>query len=665
MTPDKLRLMKAIELRKKQMRKSQGAEMTGAPKFDADAPEVPKIPEKAPQTGLPKQQDRELTAPAGPEEALSKKADSGIEMDYHDSEKQEDKTTLELLESPRKEATIAGEKTELAEEPSSPTPTAEQNVELTPKAEPVSNTTAPRATQAGDRESEADHVDGDDDAPVSSPSRLAKVPTLVEPAVAQSAEPSLDERQVFGDDTDSPYAEEDGMLEAPMKSPRRQNSDLAKRRRGYIEPLHLEDMSSDDEFVEELRTATVHEAKPVTVAKSPIMESFIRRPSFANSVAMSEASDARTETALHRTTSEASKQSQSAENYLPSSQETSPSAERHDPMANLKRNVSSGISRRIQALADVSTRDPSPNGYNSQSLHTSPENTSASLSSRDRGLQSRGSLRPPRSRTSSFQKTARLSARMSASQQQHTGTGGMYQHDNAPVLNVHRDPATNRDSVSVTARIVRPPTNDETPPADELQQSSYMFNNDRPVPTETMVQLTRLDTSTPPVASQSESAASVSPDARRTSQDQTPRTMHSSARNHFGRHKQVQPAPGTPLSPHPDDFPVPPAVGAPRAQSSTSLASNNDENAGAKEGTRTSRFFKRMSNIATKRRSAAQGSIASESTNSASDIGSLKAKGAAASRDGERSADMPPAVVVGSLNVQFPDSLVSPSRPLE
>lgn len=239
----------------------------------------------------------------------------------------------------------------------------------------------------------------------------------------------------------------------------------------------------------------------------------------------------------------------------------------------------------------------------------------------------------------------------------------MYQNENAPVLNVHRDPATNRDSISVTARIVRPQTKDEeTPPAEELHRSSYMFNNDRPIPTETMAQLTRLDTTTPPAMSRAESARSISPEAKRMSADQTARTMHSSTRNHFGRHKQPQQSQsGTPISPHPDDFPVPPVAGTSRAQSSTSLASinaNADEASTPKDGSsRTSRFFKRMSNIATKRRSTAQGSVASESTNSVGDVAGVGGKKAG---EKERSPDMPPPVVVGSLNVQFPDSLVSP-----
>lgn len=655
MTPDKLRLMKAIELRKKQMRKSQGAEMTGVPKFDADVPEVPKVPEQPPPNEAPRTQEEALGAPLHAVESPSKKADSGIEMEGHDRDRTEDKRTLELLESPPKVTGSLPDKPDDTEQPSSPSPVAETSAELTPKAVPVTPIAMAVAAQndVGEKktaETEAENGDGD-----ILQVDHARVPTLMEPAIADNAEPSLDERQVFGDDPDAHESDGDALLAEPPRSPRRQNSDLAKRRRGYIEPLHLEDTSSDDEFAEELRTATVHEARPITVAKSPIMESFIRRPSYANS-AISEASDARTESARQRSPSVPTRHMDPPDGQSVPSAEASPSAEWQDPMANLKRNVSSGISRRIQALADNSGRESSPHGYSPQARPFSPEQASGGLFPGDRSLQNRGSLRPPRSRTSSFQKAARLSARLSASQQSNQG-GAMYKYDNAPVVNVHRDPATNRDSVSVTARIVRQPTSDERSPSEDTQEPPASAD-DRPLPTETMAELTRLDTSAPPMASQGENFGSLSHELRQTSPDHQTRALHSS-RNHFGRHKQASAAAGTPLSPHADDFPAPPVSAAPRTQSSTSLASANEDNSAPKEGTRTSRFFKRMSNIATKRRSAAQGSSAGDSVNSNSEQTTSKSKSGAASRDGERSAEMPPAISVGNLNVQFPDSLVS------
>jgi hypothetical protein len=119
--------------------------------------------------------------------------------------------------------------------------------------------------------------------------------------------------------------------------------------------------------------------------------------------------------------------------------------------------------------------------------------------------------------------------------------------------------------------------------------------------------------------------------------------MHSSSR--FGRHKPTLSTTG----PSFDDFPPPPTHGT-----AATPTANNDESVVPKESTKTSRFFKRMSNIGSKRKTTQ--SIAS-SNSPVSERGSIvPTTGTGSSKD---KADMPPAAVVGDLNVQFPDSLVS------
>lgn len=105
-----------------------------------------------------------------------------------------------------------------------------------------------------------------------------------------------------------------------------------------------------------------------------------------------------------------------------------------------------------------------------------------------------------------------------------------------------------------------------------------------------------------------------------------------------------------------DDFPPPPPNT--RITSSISLTLR-DENIAPKEGSKASRFFKRMSVLAgPKRKTGTQSPplsrspVKSQSTltmpHDARPLSVVTAK-----------SDTPPAAVVGDLNVQFPDSLVS------
>lgn len=110
----------------------------------------------------------------------------------------------------------------------------------------------------------------------------------------------------------------------------------------------------------------------------------------------------------------------------------------------------------------------------------------------------------------------------------------------------------------------------------------------------------------------------------------------------------------SPLTPSADDFPPPPT----QRNSHASSMNVGDDSAAPKEGSRTSRFFKRMSNFGTghKRRTSGQNVV---SAMSALDVSSNQRSSTAAATD---RSDTPPAVVVGDLNVQFPDSLVSTSQ---
>ncbi|TKA68367.1 hypothetical protein B0A55_07477 [Friedmanniomyces simplex] len=116
MTPDKIRLMKAVELRKKQLRKSNPQPTTFVPPKDDDAPAVPAIPKQLEVLRTEefrrvheKDTEPETYIEVAPHTA-SKKPDSGIEMNYEDPEKR-GSAQQQHVEEPRPpsadEATLA------------------------------------------------------------------------------------------------------------------------------------------------------------------------------------------------------------------------------------------------------------------------------------------------------------------------------------------------------------------------------------------------------------------------------------------------------------------------------------------------------------------------------------------------------------------------------
>jgi hypothetical protein len=225
------------------------------------------------------------------------------------------------------------------------------------------------------------------------------------------------------------------------------------------------------------------------------------------------------------------------------------------------------------------------------------------------------------------------------------------QPENNTVWNVENGSSEGLGSVSVTARIVRPTAVESVDSkADmdaELQPSQLVVSSHkRGAPSQSSVrQLSKIDTNQQPVDSVARSG--MSPTLVRESVDGT-RTLHSASR--FGRHK--------PSSPTADDFPVPPPSNKPMTiQPAPAPMPANDESVAPKEATRTSRFFKRMSNIGNKRRSTVAQSVGS-SASPASERGSVMGNNTSLPSSKDKP-EPPPALTVGDLNIQFPDSLVS------
>ena len=719
MTPDKIRLMKAVELRKKQLRKSNPQMGSFVPPPDDEVPAVPSMPEpeytqeraveidKAEEpVGHAQRIQREV------EQAPSNKADSGIEMEYKSSGRAaENGIEVEQPEGPRdvpQESLLAAvlkpaEKSEpqipRADTPSDiigqfpeenrpktpPTQTSTNGEELgeisTPRA-PVSPISPESVSEPMPVEHEQSpalpmsrHALAVDDSARSRsiderrPSDdTTNVPTIVmedgsRPLSALIKEARAEDSTASESESEpeekSPHESEDSSreLEIPEKSIRRQPSDIAKRRRGFVEPLHLDDdieLTSDDEFMDELQSATLQEAKPVTVARSPVAHYFPRRPSGNSALSDLDVNSVRTITVGDRASTMALDYTDSHGRLSPALSNDSPGHTRSistplsdmsDSLSSMRRNVSSGISRRIQALAEKSSQENSLNGSPSSSRTTSPETSRTGLSVQDQRQQAR-SPPPPNSRNGSFRAISRHSSRISA-YQSFMGSTTPQQPEQNTVWNVENDHSGGVGSVSVSARIVRPTAVESVNPKPdmdgELQPSQLVVSSHRRGPSSisSVRQPPRIDTNQQ--MEHNMASRAVSPTMVRESVDGT-RQLHSSSR--FGRHQLS--------SPTAEDFPAPPPSNKPAMNHAAPMPTHaNDESPSHKEATRTSRFFKRMSNIGNKRRSAMPPSAPSTAS-PVSERGSLIAH----SNSKERP-EGPPALTVGDLNIQFPDSLVS------
>ncbi len=719
MTPDKIRLMKAVELRKKQMRKSNPQMGAFVPPPDNEVPAVPSIaePEHAQKqsvgiekveepVGLPAKIQREV------EDAPSNKADSGIEMDYKSSKREIEKVIEsnqpeESPDVPQESLLTTVLKPVQQSEPHPPRADTPRDItgqfpqDSTPETPPpqanasteeLGEIATPRAAAPSDFASDPTPSEHEQ-SPALPMSRHAlvvddstrnrsiderrpsddgtNIPTIVMEdgsrplsALIKEARAEDSTASESEDDDRSPHESEGSSrdLDLPEKNIRRQTSDIAKRRRGFVEPLHLDDdieLTSDDEFMDELQSATLQEAKPVTVARSPVAHYFPRRPSGNSALSDLDVNSVRTITVGDRSsamplgyTDYEGRLSPALSNDSPGHTRSisTPLSDMSDSLTSMRRNVSSGISKRIQALAEKSSLENSLNGSPSSSRPTSPETSMTGVSMQDPRQQTR-SPPPPNSRTGSFRAISRHSSRISA-YQSIMGSTTPQQPENT-VWNVEKDANEGVGSVSVTARIVRPtPIDSPDPKPDmeaELRPSQLVVSSHkRAAPSQSSIrQLSRIDTNQQ--AEDSVARSGMSPTLTRESTDGT-RQLHSTSR--FGRHK--------PSSPTAEDFPAPPPSNKPvPSQPSHAFVPPhlNDESAAPKEATRTSRFFKRMSTIGNKRRSTVAQSIAS-SASPASERGSVMGHNTNLASNKDKP-EPPPALTVGDLNIQFPDSLVS------
>ncbi|KAL8961156.1 MAG: hypothetical protein Q9193_002248 [Seirophora villosa] len=417
------------------------------------------------------------------------------------------------------------------------------------------------------------------------------------------------------------------------------------RRHGVISPIKRlsspehsdEQFLSDDSFMEELKSATVQEAKPISVSKSPIM------PVFPRSVSESKSTEQlRPASAGSRLNRPKRLEDQPMMPKLPDLYSARSASASYTPLLEAqlspptlkKVGVSSGISQRIRALEQLSSRPTSPA---SQPSSPSAALASSAASTNKRKTSFRASQaaaeiakasthssnsRPPMPFSPTPRSADRDSEKVS---------------DSVVRIDVATKPGKARpESISVTARIVRGSKNKV---AETLHDPSQARELDL-YPSPLIVEHQSMRPTSPPSPlkppkppyARSTSSASVTPksDPLPGSRRDSISSRLSSARSRRGSEPEL-----------------PRSVSELSLNSVTQFDASKDE----KKESRKSRLFKRMSNIS----AASRRSIASALSPVRKDI---KEEPIVEHHEPSRETIRLLAVEIGDVNIQFPDTLL-------
>ncbi|KAF2863243.1 hypothetical protein K470DRAFT_262358 [Piedraia hortae CBS 480.64] len=341
----------------------------------------------------------------------------------------------------------------------------------------------------------------------------------------------------------------------------RKNSSSARRRRGLLVSLHVEtDCELDPEELQQLKNATVEQATPVTLSRSPVTVSPERRPSLFSSKSNSSVKS------IDIRKPASPKPPDLPGEALSPQRVPSTSSQKSDVRSGVKRNVSADITRRIQTLAEASS--------------------------------SKECLTPPRVQSPDLLPPGRIRSPPPKFPRSRTPV----QFETKHASQVRQGTESSAESVSVKARIVRPNMTGESS-TDVLQQPQLVIDHKR--------------------------ASQPKPQDKPSFSPQ-PELANGSTRNiHFERPDTLQMVVRSTFT----ENLTSPVRGPSRGSSvSTDQQTITSANSGSKEkeGNRASRFIKRMSHLGAKRRS--QQPLASTPKDKS--------------------------VILGNLNVQFPDSLL-------
>ncbi|KKY13921.1 putative gpi-anchored cell surface glycoprotein [Diplodia seriata] len=434
-------------------------------------------------------------------------------------------------------------------------------------------------------------------------SKSAKLPASLKAAVRSKGSSS---RPKSRDSTAAkgPEASEDFTTALPSSSslPERRSTTKSKRR-VPVDPIRVEpgaessdddcDYLSDDSLMEELQSATVEEAKPIQLGVGQLG---VGQRSFSASYA----SEAQRDASLLK-----------------------------------KSNVSSGISQRIKALAEKSSKDGTP--VTLPKVGYTPERGAISIAQRSnsfRASHSSGADKQlKRLSKSSFISVPPLERPMSKGENSSESIQAVY----------NKDANNKTESVTVTARIVRSPQTPgqelEDSPLD-LQQSPITIDHNKADDTAAPPSIVIPSAAEEPTLSPT--SGDASPAQQSTAHLESPaqalpRSSSESSWRSFGRRRSEATSP-------------PPM---PRSQSVTSLDSTvTEEGEEKKKGNRASRLLKRMSNsLTTSKKSLNQMMSSAVQEEAPQPI--------------EEKKESQPGVEIGDLNVQFPDTLLWKRRWVE
>jgi hypothetical protein len=363
---------------------------------------------------------------------------------------------------------------------------------------------------------------------------------------------------------------------------------------------------SDDSFMEELQSATLEQAKPISVSKSPITSYFPRKSSVPEATTPKQSTYGQQK--LAGLTPEKQGPRKMSGTWPPQSTA--------DPVGLAKKiNVSSGISQRIKALAEKSSRELSA------SPSAGPDTNTSMVAQRKSSFFSAppSSNSPPGKLSSRLNRASFVPVAFSSSSPDRKTMIQPPKTADSTVYNVQEEP-TKPESVQVTARIVRDPRIEKpmlTMPTEstplELHQSPIIIDHQKSA------------SQRPSSRSSKHSPSRMEPTSPVSN---PPRSSSESSWRSFGRRMSET-----------------------KAQSlhSLEIPEEKKEEKKEKKDSRTSKLFKRMSNISAisrKNQSSSNNNLAEEERQSYS-LPSLR--------------EPPPSVQVGDLNIQFPDTLVSPS----
>lgn len=421
------------------------------------------------------------------------------------------------------------------------------------------------------------------------------------------------------------------ILSAPIGFDRKEPTE---KRRNLIDTDHLTadnseaEYLSDDSFMEELQSAKVEEAMPMSVSKSPITPFFTSKISTSSG-----AIPTRSTSHLGRAgipTRELS--SGSRKSWLP------PHSNSDTVVMAKKTNVSSGISQRIKALAEKSNRESIAGA---SSLGTPDSNSSIVHRKSSFFATTPPSGNSPNGRPVSRLYPTSLGGNRSASPSPSPSPSGetklkipaaaVSPEQNHPVALTMQQPPEKPESVQVTARIIRDPRvqppslvmpTESTPL--ELRQSDITIDHHK--------------SARPPSRKQSPDKAEPASPVRASSVRETaasaPRSSSETSWRVFGR-RMSESKQGAPPS---------------RSRSSHSMDSSDEkqekQEKKEKKESRASKLFKRMSTMPSSksRKNSVASSILSEEE-TATTLPSVR--------------EPPSPTQVGDLNIQFPDTLVS------